>query len=133
MVIRNVRVVSRGLEIPGDVAVEDGRIAAIGSPGSLPGPGLDGEGLYLSHGFIDSHVHGGGGHDFMDATREAWHGASALHLRHGTTAMVPTTLAAGRDQLLAVFAAYRACRSGFPDGAKFLGIHVEYIFFIRLI
>lgn len=125
MVIRNVRVVSRGLEIPGDVAVEDGRIAAIGSPGSLPGPGMDGEGLYLSHGFIDSHVHGGGGHDFMDATREAWHGASALHLRHGTTAMVPTTLAAGRDQLLAVFAAYRACRSGFPDGAKFLGIHVE--------
>ena len=52
------------------------------------------EGLYLSHGFIDIHVHGGGTGDFMDATAEAWHAAAALHLRHGTTALVPTTLAA---------------------------------------
>lgn len=125
MVIHNVRILARGLEVPGDIAVEDGRIAAIGVPGSLPGTGIDGEGLYLSHGFIDIHVHGGGGYDFMDATQEAWHGASALHLRHGTTAMAPTTLAAGREELLAAFAAYRACKPGFPDGAKLLGIHVE--------
>ena len=43
--------------------------------------------LYVSAGLIDIHVHGGGGHDFMDGTPEAYHGASALHLRHGTTAM----------------------------------------------
>lgn len=124
-VIRNVWVVAGGAVRRRDVAVEDGRIAAICPAGTLAGPGIDGEDRYLSHGFVDIHVHGGGGYDFMDATQEAWHGASALHLRHGTTAMVPTTLAAGREELLAAFAAYRACKPGFPDGAKLLGIHVE--------
>ena len=38
-------------------------------------PSIDGGGLYLSPGFIDIHVHGGGGHDFMDASEEAVIGA----------------------------------------------------------
>ena len=37
-------------------------------------------------------VHGGGGHDFMDATEEAFVGAMAAHMKHGTTSIVPTTL-----------------------------------------
>lgn len=126
MVIRNAVLVARGIAQKQDVSVENGRIAAIAAPGSLSGNEvLDAEGLYLSHGFIDTHVHGGGGYDFMDATEGAWHGASALHLRHGTTAMVPTTLAAGTQELLAAFAVYQKCAPGFPDGAKLLGIHVE--------
>lgn len=124
-VIHNVKVVAGGAVHRQDVVVEEGRVAAICPPRTVSGPGIDGEDLYLSHGFVDIHVHGGGGYDFMDATREAWHGASALHLRHGTTAMVPTTLAAGKEELLAAFAAYRDCKPGFPDGAKLLGIHVE--------
>ncbi|MFQ8831539.1 MAG: hypothetical protein ACLR7U_00680 [Ruthenibacterium lactatiformans] len=77
-------------------------------------------GLYVSAGFIDIHVHGGGGHDFMDGTPEAYHGASALHLRHGTTAMVPTTLAASKEELLRSFSVFERCRDGFADGAKLL-------------
>jgi len=125
VIFRNARILARGLEQFGDVAVEDGRITAMEPPGVLCGAGVDVQGLYLSHGFIDIHVHGGGGFDFMDGTVEAWHGASALHLRHGTTAMVPTTLAAGREELLAAFAAGRACGGGFPDGARLLGVHIE--------
>ncbi len=82
-------------------------------------------GLYVSAGFIDIHVHGGGGHDFMDGTPEAYHGASALHLRHGTTAMVPTTLAASKEELLRSFSVFERCRDGFADGAKLLGLHIE--------
>lgn len=81
--------------------------------------------LYVSAGFIDIHVHGGGGHDFMDGTPEAYHGASALHLRHGTTAMVPTTLAASKEELLRSFSVFERCRDGFADGAKLLGLHIE--------
>ena len=114
---------------PADVRVENGRVAAIAPAGALrPLPGEEAlccEGLYLSHGFIDIHVHGGGTGDFMDATAEAWHAAAALHLRHGTTALVPTTLAADTKGLLAAFETYRACRGGFADSAKFLGVHVE--------
>ena len=82
-------------------------------------------GLYVSAGFIDIHVHGGGGHDFMDGTPEAYHGASALHLRHGTTAMVPTTLAASKEELLRSFSVFERYRDGFADGAKLLGLHIE--------
>ncbi|MEG0305942.1 MAG: N-acetylglucosamine-6-phosphate deacetylase [Oscillospiraceae bacterium] len=82
-------------------------------------------GLFLSAGFVDIHVHGGGGHDFMDATKEAYHGASALHLKHGTTAMVPTTLASSKEELLKTFAIFKSCNGGFQDGAKLLGLHIE--------
>ncbi len=125
-VIRNVLVASGGIIDPGEVGIEGGVIAAIGSRGSLSGETyIDGRGLYLSHGFIDIHVHGGGGHDFMDGTREAFHGASRLHLTHGTTGMLPTTLAAGREELEAALRTYNSCREGFSDGAKFFGVHVE--------
>lgn len=83
------------------------------------------DGLYVSAGFLDIHVHGGGGHDFMDGTPEAYRGASALHLRHGTTALLPTTLAATREELLRAFAVFEACGGGFADGAKLLGLHIE--------
>lgn len=125
-VIQNARLVENGLVTPCDAGIEDGRIAAFGPPFSLEGGEIiAADGLYLSHGFIDIHVHGGGGYDFMDATEEAWRGAAALHLRHGTTAMVPTTLAAGRGELEAALRTYGRCRGGFGDGAKFLGVHVE--------
>lgn len=61
----------------------------------------------------------------MDGTPEAYHGASALHLRHGTTAMVPTTLAASKEELLRSFSVFERCRDGFADGAKLLGLHIE--------
>lgn len=125
-IIQNARLVANGLVTPCDVEVSKSCITKIAPPNTLKGEHvIDAGGLYLSHGFIDSHVHGGGGHDFMDGTREAWHGAAALHLRHGTTGMVPTTLAAEKEELLAAFATYEACKQGFPDGAKFIGIHVE--------
>lgn len=124
MVIRNVRLVANGLITPCDIVVENGRIAAIGRFDES-GRVIDAHGLYLSHGFIDIHVHGGGGHDFMDATREAWHGAGALHLSHGTTAMVPTTLAAGKKELLSALRIFNLCSPGFADGPKLLGVHVE--------
>ncbi|KAF5271261.1 hypothetical protein FQR65_LT17650 [Abscondita terminalis] len=53
---------------------------------------IDAEGMYVSPGFIDIHVHGGGGYDIMDNTVEAFQGVAATHAQYGTTAMLPTTL-----------------------------------------
>jgi N-acetylglucosamine-6-phosphate deacetylase len=53
---------------------------------------IDANGKYISPGFIDIHIHGGGGHDFMDGTTEAFLKIAELHAKHGTTAMLPTTL-----------------------------------------
>ncbi len=127
-VVRNARLVQDGLVSPCDLVAQDGVVVSIGSPGTAPGRGdvdVDAHGLYLSHGFVDIHVHGGGGHDFMDATEDAWHGAALLHLTHGTTALLPTTLASSTEELLGTFAMYRRCRGRFADGAKLAGLHIE--------
>lgn len=126
MLIKNAALVAEGTIRRCDVKIEDGKIAAICEPGMLTDTEvLDADGLYLSHGFVDAHVHGGGGHDFMDGTEEAWRGAARLHLTHGTTCMVPTTLASTKEELLRAFSIYNTCKQKPSDGAKFLGIHIE--------
>lgn len=130
-VIRNIRLVQDGAAVPCDVTLENDRVAEITPVGqSEPGvPAIEGDGLYLSHGFIDMHVHGGGGADFMDGTEEAWRTAAALHLAHGTTCMVPTTLSASREELLNVFSIYYRCRDRLENGARLLGLHLEGPYF----
>jgi len=51
---------------------------------------FDANGGYLAPGFIDLHVHGGGGSDFLDATAEAFLTAANFHLTGGTTSVCPT-------------------------------------------
>ena len=90
---------------------------------------IDAAGLYVSPGFIDLHVHGGGGHDFMDGTEEAFHAIAQLHARHGTTAMTPTTLSAGKQQLLATLETYEQVARQRAGGAQFIGMHLEGPYF----
>lgn len=78
-------------------------------------------------GFIDLHVHGGGGRDIMeggDATRRV----AQIHACHGTTALLATTVTAPEDDLDAAFAGVAAsgCLNGAPTcGARVLGMHLE--------
>lgn len=46
---------------------------------------------YILPGFIDGHVHGGGGADTMDGVA-AIETLSRFHLGHGTTTILPTTI-----------------------------------------
>lgn len=124
-ILQNAKLVAAGQIGECDVAVREGRIAQIAPAGTLSGDCVvDAKGLYLSHGFVDIHVHGGGGGDFMDGTREAWRSAAQLHLEHGTTCMVPTTLASTKEELLRAFRLFEQTRSG-AEGAKLLGLHIE--------
>src|SRR6266487_1411280 len=59
---------------------------------------IDLAGGYLTPGFIDVHVHGGAGHDFMDGTDGAFRTICQAHARHGTTAILPTTTVARHEQ-----------------------------------
>ncbi len=56
-------------------------------------------GPYLLPGYIDVHVHGGGGADTMDGA-EAVRALAAFHLRHGTTSLLPTTITNPLDRVL---------------------------------
>ena len=55
---------------------------------------IDVKGGYVFPGFVDIHIHGGGGADFMDGTAEAFETAVRAHLKRGTTTLVPTAMTA---------------------------------------
>lgn len=84
---------------------------------------------YISPGFIDIHVHGGGGHDFMDGTTEAFVKVAEMHAMHGTTSMLPTTLTADLNGILHTIETYRQSISLNSKGASFLGLHLEGPYF----
>lgn len=76
-------------------------------------------------GFIDLHVHGGGGCDVMDG-----HGAidtvARLHARHGTTSLLATTMTASRKDIEQALADVGRAMQARPDGAaRVLGVHLE--------
>jgi N-acetylglucosamine-6-phosphate deacetylase len=103
----------------------DGRIAGIsGEPAGASSPRAVDSPIVLP-GFVDLHVHGGGGHDVMEGGDAARH-VAALHARHGTTSLLATTMTAPVADLVAAFTALAPhCRARSPGGARILGIHLE--------
>jgi N-acetylglucosamine-6-phosphate deacetylase len=118
--IRNGTVVIDGSQILG---IHDGPVDV---PDAVE---IDAQNQFVAPGFIDIHVHGGGGFDFMDGTEEAFLGIAELHARYGTTALVPTTLTAERDDLLQTLDVYERANRSNTRGATFLGIHLEGPYF----
>ena len=90
---------------------------------------IDAKGNYISPGFIDIHVHGGGGFDFMDGTESAFLKVAETHAQYGTTAMLPTTLSGSHEELLQTLTAYEKANSNNKNGAQFLGMHIEGPYF----
>ncbi|GAB3701727.1 N-acetylglucosamine-6-phosphate deacetylase [Spirosoma flavus] len=115
----------------GTLVIEDGRIIGIHERDvDVPNATLlDAKGQYVAPGFIDIHVHGGGGYDFMDGTEEAFLKIAELHARYGTTSLVPTTLTAEKEDLLQTLDAFERANQNNQQGAAFLGIHLEGPYF----
>ena len=84
----------------GWIEIADGRVRAIGT-GTPPRPADHELGaVTLVPGFVDTHVHGGGGGAFPEATVAATKAAAELHRRHGTTTMIASLVTAFPDDLL---------------------------------
>ena len=90
---------------------------------------IDAKGKYISPGFIDMHVHGGGGHDFMDGNETAFLKIAETHARYGTTAMLPTTLSSSKEELLQSLKLYEKANKKNINGSQFLGMHLEGPYF----
>lgn len=115
----------------GAVLIENGKILSVeqGNPEFSNALEIDAKGNYVSPGFIDLHIHGGGGHDFMDNTVEAFLGIAETHARYGTTAMCPTTLTSEKEDLLETLRIYEQADQLNHKGAKFIGMHLEGPYF----
>lgn len=90
---------------------------------------IDAKGKFITPGFIDIHVHGGGGHDFMDGDESAFLKIAEVHAQYGTTSMLPTTLSASREELMNTLRAYEIADERNTNGAQFLGLHLEGPYF----
>lgn len=126
--IYNGRIVTPYRIIPqGTLLISEGKIIEV-SNGDIDAPDaleIDARGNYIAPGFMDIHIHGGGGHDFMDGSVEAFLGVAETHVRYGTTSMVPTTLTSEKEGLLETLSLYEQAHAQNNKGAMFLGMHLE--------
>ena len=113
----------------GSVLIEGGRIAAVNEPAPQDAAIADASSGYILPGFIDLHVHGGGGADFMDCDVEAICTAARAHCQHGTTALCPTTMTCPDEMLEQMIRCYLEAVKTPTGGAQLLGLHLEGPFF----
>jgi len=129
--IHNGKILTPYRIIQGTVIVEGGKIREV-AEGDIDVPGaieIDAKGKYIAPGFIDIHVHGGGGHDFMDGTEDAFLKIAETHAMYGTTGLMPTTLTSELDELYNTLELYKQADKNNKKGAQFLGMHLEGPYF----
>ena len=114
----------------GYVVVEGEKIRQVGFDDQYPhlpyDRQIDLQGNYLSPGFVELHTHGAGGADFMDGTLEAFESACLTHLKHGTTTILPTALAATKEEILRSIDCFRVAKKELAGKGPYMhGLHME--------
>ena len=113
----------------GSLVTDNGRIVEITASSNLidGAEHVDAQGMHVIPGGIEMHVHGGGGTDFMEGTREAFDNAVKTHLRYGTTAIFPTL---SSSTLSMIEAACETCSAMMKEeNTTIMGLHLEGPYF----
>jgi N-acetylglucosamine-6-phosphate deacetylase len=124
----NARVLTPDEELTGaTVVVRDGRIEAVGVGLALPSGArtFDLTGLTLAPGFIDIHVHGGGGFSLITEDPEEIRSYARWVVSRGVTGFLVTLVGAPLPQMKRWLAAAVAASDGADGGARPLGVHLE--------
>lgn len=130
LLIHNGRVITPLRTIDdGAVLIEGGWIRAVGPSGMVEVPPgahtIDARGNYIAPGFIEAHVHGGGGGDVTTGAAEDVIACAIAHARGGVTRLLPTTLTAPVEAIArALEGIEKAQKLDYP-GAKIAGVHLE--------
>ncbi|MEC0089027.1 N-acetylglucosamine-6-phosphate deacetylase [Paenibacillus macquariensis] len=120
-----------GLIENGVIAVSGTTISYVGERKDLPSDYAEWltvpteENGLLIPGFVDVHVHGGDGHDFMDSDRETLDAITRFHSSQGTTTMLATTMTAPKADIDNVLREVNAYRSEDMPFAQLAGVHLE--------
>jgi len=117
------------------IVIQGSKIAAIGQRRMVDLPRgareINAGRRSVAPGFVDVHIHGAGGHDVMEGTREALEIITATVAGHGTTSLVATTVTASeketRDSVagIAHFILNTSQHATRELSAEILGIHFE--------
>jgi len=110
-----------------EVLCESGMILYVGKArkGSSTGTLIDDAQVgYISPGFIDIHIHGGAGSDFMDGTLDAVQTVCRAHAKHGTTTLFPTTTTGTHEQIMAMLKNCALAKRHLGNGARIAGVHL---------
>ena len=111
---------------PAELLIADNRLIEIGALQPTQNtPLLDASGCTIVPGFVDVHVHGGGGYDTMDATVVALREIARFKAQHGVTSFLATTVTATPQATAAAVANVAAAPKTVDGGARLLGLHLE--------
>jgi N-acetylglucosamine-6-phosphate deacetylase len=112
----------------GWLLVEDGRISGVAATAGQPEPVISPEtavhdvaGRHVVPGFVDMHVHGGGGAAFSAGDAEQALVAARFHLGHGTTTIMASTVTGTLNEL----EHHIGELSGLVQDGVLAGIHLE--------
>lgn len=125
MLIKNCNIIFLDRVENGSILIENGKIKEINPVNPTCTDIIDAEGLYLSPGFINVHIHGAAGHDTMDGTYDAINEISKCIAQNGTTAFTPTTMTVSVDSIRKSMNAIKEAKLKGTDGAIVLGAHLE--------
>ncbi|MBY0755760.1 N-acetylglucosamine-6-phosphate deacetylase [Clostridium sardiniense] len=125
MLIKNCNIIFLDRIEKGSILVENGKIKEINPKNVQDSEVIDAEGMYLSPGFIDVHIHGAGGHDTMDGTYEAINEIAKTICKFGTTSFTPTTMTVAVEDIRKSMGAIKEAKINGTDGANVLGAHLE--------
>lgn len=132
VLFKHANIILENQVLYGNLLTDGSKIAAICTSveDSLHGDQVvDVKGKYLSPGFIDIHTHGGGGYDFMDGDLDSIYGACRMHMLHGTTTIVPTTITSTRESLLQFVRLFNQVDPHKPGMPNIPGLHLEGPYF----
>ena len=122
MVLKNLKIVLNNNVIDnGYLAMENGVISQIGE-GEYDGPSIDCRGLIAMPGFVDIHIHGSAGIDFMDAKEEDYEVIANSLYKEGVTTFLATTLTSDNASLKRVCETVNKVKDKIPSLG---GIHFE--------
>ena len=112
--------------VRGALTMAQGRISHLaGEPISEAAVRADARTPLLLPGFIDLHVHGGGGADTMEGG-DAVATLARLHAQHGSTSLLATTMTAPLQEIEAALRALApAIAQRAAGAARVLGVHLE--------
>lgn len=128
LLLRNIRLVRDGKVQPFDLLCENASVAAIALPGTAAPAGaevLEGRGMVAGPGFIDVHVHGGGGHSFFSHDPARIRAYARWAPSVGVTSFLVSTVGRDQEETGRRLSALAEAVGPMNDGAEALGFHLE--------